>query len=595
MYNSAIYKYLEDEYIARYINEEPWKWNIYAETYRPYLFQQGTNNKYWAPEDGSLIWNEEQRLLLESYLYMDRYGSDMFYAVLSSIINSGVLEIGDLSIYAMKTDYSDARVPARPSTMTEKRVVTLLEYFIQQPTVSAIFWGITLISIALCLFFAIYEIIRSMGDYELKKPVSKIMGFVGKSMLTFLIIPFFFIASLSMAGAVLTQATSALYGGANSSSQRVNLSGAIFYSAVPPEAVMVPGEKKALDNYIVVRGADPGNMQIRSVSITQAAAHPGATLQAKAALHETRRTQYLYEDRGTFADFGRAYENLQRDFDVVKLIWPGNLLIMSGIAWFVVIMMSMVMFIFIRRIFEIVLMYIISPIFTATIPLDDGKAFKAWRERFIATILTGFGSLLAFKIFILLISVIWEPSFRLADQDLLNFMMKSFLMGGGIYFVYKSNSMISALVSPEAAEAEKGTIAWVQGIANSTAAMAFEVAKEYAKQALKDATGVFRLAAKMTGTEELLKQTEKVFEKAADKVGDKVSQKIEGIGQEKPKGGGPFPGAPSIPGTSGGGGGAGAGGEAAGQAVEGAEKVAEGAEQVAEAADSVAEAGENAL
>ena len=506
------------------------------------------------------------------------FGTDKMYFLIADMINEGILEVRDLSYYCMKRDYSPNVSPTpvkRELVITES--VTLLEFFLTNETVTFAFWGITLISIALCIIFSIYEVLRSMGDLEGQKPVSKVLGLAGKSMLTFLIIPFFVIASVSLMGVVMRQADSAIYDGADRGD--LNLAGAVFFAAVPPEAIMVPGEKRTLENFIVIKGADPSEGHIRNIRIEQAALPSHVNIGTKMSMQTAVKNEYLYGEKGKFTDIGMTYRYLQSDFDAMKLLLPGNLIMVTIAAWFMVIMMLLVMFVFIRRVFELILLYIVAPFFVSTIPLDDGEVFKGWRERFISTLIMGFGSLLTFKIFIILVPVMWEPSFRLNSNLVLDYMLKTILMMGGIYAVYKSNSLISSIVSPDAAEGEKGTMAWVAATAGTAATMAKDAAKEIAT--------VATAAAEMP--KEIMKSAAQGAISAVPIVGktlSKVTDKLPGMSDSGGLGGEE---------DAGGGDALGGVGDMAEKAGEAAEEVGENAMETAETAMDTAETASDAV
>jgi hypothetical protein len=59
-----------------------------------------------------------------------------------------------------------------------------------------------------------------------------------------------------------------------------------------------------------------------------------------------------------------------------------------------------------KRVYEIVLMYIIMPVSMSTLPLDDGARFKVWRETFITKIIIAYGTIFAVNVFILLLPII---------------------------------------------------------------------------------------------------------------------------------------------------------------------------------------------
>ena len=59
-----------------------------------------------------------------------------------------------------------------------------------------------------------------------------------------------------------------------------------------------------------------------------------------------------------------------------------------------------------KRVYEIILLYIIMPVSLSTISLDDGARFKVWRETFITKIVIAYGTVFAVNIFILLLPMI---------------------------------------------------------------------------------------------------------------------------------------------------------------------------------------------
>lgn len=63
-----------------------------------------------------------------------------------------------------------------------------------------------------------------------------------------------------------------------------------------------------------------------------------------------------------------------------------------------------------KRVYEIVLLYIIMPISMSTISLDDGARFKVWRETFITKIVIAYGTIFSVNVFILLLPIITKIS-----------------------------------------------------------------------------------------------------------------------------------------------------------------------------------------
>ena len=59
------------------------------------------------------------------------------------------------------------------------------------------------------------------------------------------------------------------------------------------------------------------------------------------------------------------------------------------------------------------MLFIASPIFVSTMPLDDGEKFKAWQDMFVAKIFSGFGSVIAMELYMLLCPVVMGEEFHL--------------------------------------------------------------------------------------------------------------------------------------------------------------------------------------
>lgn len=322
--------------------------------------------------------------------------------------------------------------------VTTTQTTTLIDYFFGQSVVTTVFWGITLISAALCIGFSIVAVVRSMGDLDVKRPVGKILGSVGKAMLTFLIIPFMCIASISMAGLVLRQ-VSLLIDTGGQGGEPVSVTGALFIMSATPDTV--PEFEWGELNWNI----DDGFYFIEVDKWTDA---------QKQSAYEGLRYDYMTGRRSTgWSDIPEIKET----FNVFKLFYPGNAVVSFITSWFYVIMMVLIVMIFLRRLYELILLYLVSPFFVSVIPLDEGEKFKGWREQFISTVIAGFGSIFMLKILTLFLPLIWNDDLRLHHNSFTNLILKALLTAGGIYATYKSHTMISTIVSERGSASERDT------------------------------------------------------------------------------------------------------------------------------------------
>ena len=324
-------------------------------------------------------------------------GSDNMYRQISEMVNEGR--------------------NLEPVVIHEAARVTLFDVILGQSGVSRAFWGITLLAFALCLGFSIFAVVRSMGDLRLKRPVGKVMHMLGKAMLILFLIPALFIVTINLTNICLSQINyvfnSAIAGAANPG-ETIDTEAAILSAAVTPESIR--------DN-------------------------PNAS---EAALYDIRGRLVRGE-----IDW-RNFESFNQHFDALRMYVAPT--IVAG--WFTAVMMLLIMMMFIRRIFDMLLLYISAPFFVAAMPLDDGNKFKAWRNMFVSKAVMGFSALITLKMALLFLPVLWSGNLRTSNNDLLDILFKMTIMMGGMYAAYKSQAMISTVLNTQAGGAEKETTAF---------------------------------------------------------------------------------------------------------------------------------------
>ena len=330
---------------------------------------------------------------------------------------------------------------------------TILDYFMNHGTVTRVFWGVVLIGIALCLGFSIVAVLRSIGDLQLNRPLGRVIASVGKAMLSFLLVPFLCMTAIALSTMVIRQ-VGVLFDTTNEYGEAVSVEGALFLSAVAPKNVKVYYDVTHRfplpSNYKAPWLGGSSDDGFLSVTTRVRVQNPSDAEQEEA--YDDLRNDLIFGRRGV--GFSDIKQN-QKDLDVWDMMFSGPLFFSFIAAWFAVIMLLMIVLVFIRRIFEVIMLYLVSPFFVSTIPLDDGKRFSSWRDMFISRLISGFGSLFSLKIFLLLLPLIWSPYLRFSDSDFTDSFFKILLMVGGIYSTYKSHTLISTIVNPQAAASEQ--------------------------------------------------------------------------------------------------------------------------------------------
>lgn len=278
----------------------------------------------------------------------------------------------------------------------------LLSHFILTDTVKRTFFSIFLIAVILLVVFVFVAIIRSEYAHgENKKSKTQILGKAMQSFAIFLIVPFVLIAGIALTNTVM---------------------GAINQSMNP---------------YFLEAG---GNTTIGGQILVTSGQY--AYIGEESARSEIERMfltgQLDYFDMGVVSQ----YYNL-RSMDLLIGIF-GSIVIM--------VMFVMSAITFIQRIFDIVLLYVISPVSVSTIPVDDGNRFKIWRDMTISKVLGAYGIILSMNLFFIIIPQI--SSIVFFDNAFKNGIVKILFLIGGAFAVTKSNLVIAQLTGNTAGNNE---------------------------------------------------------------------------------------------------------------------------------------------
>lgn len=320
---------------------------------------------------------------------------DFFYRGIYAIY-SGLLWIVELVEQGFDVLIGLQNISYLDEASGEVMETTLLNYIIFDDSIRNVLIAVTLIAMVLCIAFSIYSVMRSSldFDFENKRPVGKVMTMTAKSMLTFLMIPLIVWVGLNLASHALVATATALSGG-----QPTSISDTI--------------------------------LAISSMDASRGDAAFALTNEPWSGLMDGSSNAF------TFA----------LDVHISKI----DYLVGFVSAIFCLIIMIMCLFTFIRRIYDIVVLYIVSPYFASTMVLDDGQKFSSWRDTFIAKVLIGFGSAIGMRIFLMLVPIIMGDEIQLFDSTLMNatggYVLKLIFVLGGMYAVYKSSSLLTSIVN----------------------------------------------------------------------------------------------------------------------------------------------------
>lgn len=277
----------------------------------------------------------------------------------------------------------------------------LITYFVSGNTVKNIFLAVSLVGVITLVIFTLISIIRSEYAYgENKKGKGVILENAGKSFIIFLMIPF-----ILLAGITLTNVT-------------------------------MKSLNYAMNPYITEEG---GGTTIGGQMLVTSASNAYIGEEDKAQTEKSFISGILdYKDINTVKQY---YDLKNIDFFVGII---GSIVIL--------VMFAMCAITFIQRLFNIIMLYIISPISTSTIPLDDGARFKLWREMMVSKVLSGYGIILTMNLFFIIMPKLTAIEFF--NDGFQNGIVRILFIIGGSFAVTKANLVISQLTGASAGAAE---------------------------------------------------------------------------------------------------------------------------------------------
>ncbi len=98
----------------------------------------------------------------------------------------------------------------------------------------------------------------------------------------------------------------------------------------------------------------------------------------------------------------------------------------------------------VKRIYELVFMYVTMPMFLSTLPLDDGVRFRTWRESFVTKIVLTYGTVFSVSIFAIILPMIGNMSIE-GISVYGNTMFKIFMIIGGAATIPAGQALFAKL------------------------------------------------------------------------------------------------------------------------------------------------------
>ena len=235
--------------------------------------------------------------------------------------------------------------------------VNIIEYLVGDSTVGTIFWCVFILAVGLTCIFGIVALVKNMIANN--RNISSIIGKIGLALLGTMAMLVVVILGILISNSLL-QLVAEIFQIGNTT----KLSNALFNACV--------GEW--------LNGFSIAEIDITSCNVSQILGDYNAT----------------------------ALGIWPTSWKCNGMINPNTFLYLPSMIAAIALMIALVVAIInlSKRIYEIVLMYIIMPVSMSTLPLDDGAKFKMWRETFVTKIILAYGTVFSVNIFILLLPLL---------------------------------------------------------------------------------------------------------------------------------------------------------------------------------------------
>ncbi len=237
----------------------------------------------------------------------------------------------------------------------------ILDILMDLPAVNKAFWYITALSLTLCLIFTIVAVVRSTFDFNFdsRRSVGRVLTQFFTASISFLIMPALCYGLLQLSSVVMN----ALFKASSANSGSTTIADSLYMMTV---RTAIEEQKKGGAQLLTNKLNESSMFWYKLADVQDFLKNQGITLNAR--------------DVDLFVGF----------VGCIGLI----------------IFLIQIAAVFIRRVMELMVLYIVSPFFVATMPLDDGERYNKWRRTFIGRLCMGVGMIVALNIMMIILGVV---------------------------------------------------------------------------------------------------------------------------------------------------------------------------------------------
>ncbi len=289
----------------------------------------------------------------------------------------------------------------------------LVSSLIQSNTIHRVFLTIMLIGVILLTIFVMIALVRVNYQSNERKTRAAVITRAAQSFLIFLLIPFLLLAGMTLVNVIMASINTSMQQYVTDGQSLIG--GQMLITTGNNAFIGSSGERETIERMFLTGELDYNNLNV-----------------------------------------------VKRYYDLGEMNFVVGIL--GGLVMLVMFVVSSITFI--QRIFDIILLYIISPVSVSTIPLDEGNRFRVWKDMLISKILGAYGIILVMNLFFLIMPQVNRMTFFSNRYE--NGIVYILFMIGGTFAITKANLVISQLCGSQAGGRE-----FAQMIYNFRSGLAF--------------------------------------------------------------------------------------------------------------------------
>ncbi|MFQ6752591.1 MAG: Mbov_0396 family ICE element transmembrane protein [Clostridia bacterium] len=373
-----------------------------------------------------------------------------------------------------RMNYGEHRIPIGSGNTGALDDTGIVYYLLQSDLVKNMFLSILLLGLFLLIIFSVMAFIKNA--YAAKpKTWQEIVGNAFRGLANFVVVPVCCLLGI-WGGNILLKAIN----GATQTSGATSLGGSLFISSAYNANKIRMDYEENLKTGTQINTIDP------SVITRLVAAAGDDRIDFDFDIGKRGDMQYVASKVDEL--FAMNYEGFSYNsiFDVgiyYGLLDINYIVLIAGGLFMCYVLLSLV-YAMIRRIFIILMLFIISPAVNSYYPLDEGKAAGSWKGEFVKQVTSAYGAVAGMNLFFSILPLIQSIKLAGIAGELLNVMgiTELILVICGLLIVKEFISMISSYFGLENAY-DKGTSmrSAVKGIQKKAAGVTKGVTGAFAK------------------------------------------------------------------------------------------------------------------